>query len=355
MMNYVFMIMSKIARVLVVIMLFLMTSCTNGGNIKELKLDLPDGIDSINAVNVTSLGEVVIGSGNEIWYRDVNMRWHQPLLEDQTLCLSSTFLFPTAFPDGRIGALCYPQVKTSTDSYIMVAYDLHSHKLSQIVPEVLPNQGWFSWSPSGRIGILSTPYENGTLYWVGAKGIEPVEITLTDNGKSWFLPDSDALRRQTLPSSTSTQPLAGRVGEVGDVRWSPVDDRVAFWATLVPVGGSPVGFRSVAWNMYVLDATTLQVTQVVHKVYGATSIAWSPNGKWIAYANNGRLFQSGGIWVYSTQTGKSTLVRKAGYSKLAWSADGQSILATRCIADPCEKSELWQYDVRSIVSPSQSP
>ncbi len=331
----------------------------------------PDDVTEINYITVLPDGRLVIQdtkdvaeglgikSAVRIWQREIDHTWQQLPIDKlvfppvgQPICTGRYYSSITALPDNSIGLICpFNRTTTSSDS-ILAAYSEQSDQLSRLTPEPLPFKGaiTFSWSPDMRTGVLSTYSRFSTLYWVDAAGIRPVELTLKDGWKTWNLADSEQSRLFEQASRAGTPNLFdGKIGEMGAVSWSPQGDQIAFWATLAPVRGSPVGFRNVPWNMYMLDAEAMTVKEVVHGKVSPAGLVWSPDGNWIAYYSYGRVFQNSGIWLYSVNTGTSTFVHKTDYTRLAWSPDGRSILTTTCSEDPCTNT-FWQYDVSSIIA-----
>jgi hypothetical protein len=249
---------------------------------------------------------------------------------------------PTALPDGRLGMLCAGGVDHGRILEVMVAYDWDSHQITPLVAGALPGAGDFTWKPDMSKGVLSTLPAYSTLYWISTVGTEPIPATLTDGRKSWRLSDTiDALEaydRRTTSTGREPHP----VGEVGQVDWSPKGDRIAFWASLEPIGRSYNPLMRIAWDLYLMDVETLQTKRVVRGVEDAHNVAWAPNGRWLAYT------APTGLWLVAPDTGESKLVHKGDFSAIAWSPDGRTVLGLRCAQAACDMPEVWRYDVSSI-------
>lgn len=56
-------------------------------------------------------------------------------------------------------------------------------------------------------------------------------------------------------------------------------------------------------------------------------LAWSPDGRWIAYsAESARNSREDGIWLADAETGESTLLVRGNYGRPSWSPDGKQMV-----------------------------
>ena len=64
-----------------------------------------------------------------------------------------------------------------------------------------------------------------------------------------------------------------------------------------------------------------------------------------------------GLWLYSVADGKVQLVAEGAFSDLIWAADDTAIYGIRYKDDNVHENEteVWQYDIGSILSPSAMP
>jgi WD40 repeat protein len=284
------------------------------------------------------------------WYRTGESEtWHPLPLDAYPPCPAASYMGPSVLPDGRLGMLCAGGLKASRPLWTNVAYDWASSAITPLVPGFLPDSGAFSWRPDMRKGIFATVGAYSTLYWLTPNGTTPVTITLTDAGKSWFLPDSlrviEAYDRDPAGVGFAPDP----VGMAGSVTWSPDGKQIAFWATLETIG-HPWNFPIVPWDVYLMDPASLQVERVLSDVYDPAGLAWSPDSQWLAYTSGRGNGQPQGLWIFSVQARKKVLIRKGNYSDFVWAPDGRALLALQCLDDVCQTTNAWIYDVSSLVS-----
>lgn len=200
-------------------------------------------------------------------------------------------------------------------------------------------------------GVFASGDSFSTLYWITTAVTQPVSITLTEGDKSWFLPDSVAALAEYQRSRGRAFLKSHPVGLAHSPSWSPTADRVAFWATLDTIG-KPFTFRSMPWNLYTLDVTTGDVQRILTDIYNPTTLAWSPDGQWLAYTAYPGAGKPAGLWLFSVATQRLTLVQRGYSNAIAWTPDGQSIMVLRCDDTPCLEPEIWTYDVHTLVAPN---
>jgi WD40 repeat protein len=316
--------------------------------IPATKIPGPPGQSEIGSVAWFPTGQIVVEASNQIWFQPPQSdSWHQLLLSKNPKCKGTGFFQLSALPDGRLGMLCPADLKNQRIIYALVAYDWTSDTLAPLIAEPLPDTGQFTWDPTLSRGVFSTVGSYSTLFWLTAAGTEPVTITLTDGAKSWFLPDSIIASEQYNPANYRDP---HSVGNVGDIAWSPVGDRIAFWATLEPIGQPYNLLRQMAWTLYMLDSRTMQVKTILKEVYDPISLAWSPDGQWLMYTTGQGNNQPEGVWLISPRTGRSRLMLEGHYQHSIWSPDGSSIVSILCSDKLCKTTELWKYDVSGLVA-----
>jgi WD40 repeat protein len=347
---------------LTLLSIFGMAACSRvqEAEVAATQILLPAGLAKASSVFWFANDRIVVGSleapAYPIWYRPIEgAGWQQLALQKIPECTGRAYLPVATLPDGRLGISCPSSLQgTSTIHYSMMAYDWESGILAPLLDtDVLPGSGSISWRPDMQRGIFSTSGAYSTLYWLSMTGTQPVTLTLTDGVRSWALPDSIRAEAQERADMNQTGRELHQVGNVGAVRWSPLGDRIAFWATLETIGQPYELFRPLAWDIYVMDAMNVRVERLVQGVYQAGALQWSSDGQWLAYTTAAHGKQPQGLWLFSLQTHTSTLVREGHYTSIAWSPDGLDILALRCLDSACDASELWQYDLSTLVAQVQ--
>lgn len=199
-------------------------------------------------------------------------------------------------------------------------------------------------------GILSTSDIFGTLYWISANKIQPVDITLQDTNHTWHLPNSIIAKEIYLndPNITSQSPQP--VGMVGVVDWASNGEKIAFWATLATIGQSYDLFRQLPWTLYQLDTQTMHVEPLLDTIYDASDLRWAPQGEWIAYTSGAKGTQPAGLWIISNVARKPMLVRKGHFRDVIWEQNGKQVISILCTNNRCDTTEIWRFDIDSLLT-----
>ncbi|MDQ1509103.1 MAG: Eukaryotic translation initiation factor eIF2A, partial [Actinomycetota bacterium] len=222
-------------------------------------------------------------------------------------CRLDDVLAPYRLGGGRLGAVreCNPKnadspvVRTNT----LVAIDLAtgaSTKLASLAPispairESHASQGddvvtHIAWDPDMRHAIGSSTSNCGTLVRITPSGTAPLDLQVGPSGHMWNTADPEVANPSTSDCDT-------KYGTVGGVTAGPGNRRIAFHASAryspagAPTNAPAPGVVSV-W-----DRRTNKVTNIVDHVAGVTGTAWSPTGRWIAFAGDpGR--RGDGLWL----------------------------------------------------------
>ena len=132
--------------------------------------------------------------------------------------------------------------------------------------------------------------------------------------------------------------LTGRITS-GELSWSsfmrqPAISPDGTKAALVTDGPDPTKSNVV---LQVLDLETLTLTRISapeNEPLGHQDPAWSPDGRYLAFVQNGRDGTRGApvVMLYDTTTGKATALTGPGYSTPVWSHRGKYLAATRTTA-----------------------
>ena len=225
---------------------------------------------------------------------------------------------PYRLPGGRLGAVrqCLPKnadsplVRVNT----LVAVNLPSGTLTTLASlgnEVVTH---VAWDRDRRHAIAASASNCGTLVRITPSGTEPLDLRVGPSGHTWNTADQEVAARSQGGCDT-------RYGTVGGVTASPDDRRIAFHASSANAPGQGV--------VCVWDRRTNRVTNIVKDVAGVSGTAWSPTGRWIAFAGSpGR--RGGGVWLVDPAGRHLTrIAARQDRGTVSWSPDGQHLIYLR--------------------------
>ncbi|GAB4120666.1 MAG: hypothetical protein OHK0050_29250 [Roseiflexaceae bacterium] len=261
-------------------------------------------------------------------------------LTNKQLCLRS-YLQLVALPDQRLGFVCSIGLKQQRLVYALVAYNWETEELSRLVIDDLPGNGLFSFGSTIYEGVFANTGAYSTLYQIHEQSIQPLAVTLTDDGRHWFLPDSiSALAEMELNgyAHLNNHP----VGLLHSPSVSSSSNQVAVWATLETIG-QQYELRSYAWNLYLVDPISRRSTVLLKGVRDPTLLVWSHHGTQIAYSVGAGGTTTEGLWIYDQTTDKHTLLAVGMFNRVAWSANDEMVFAVRCRGLCGENDELLQF------------
>src|SRR5690606_32681509 len=97
-------------------------------------------------------------------------------------------------PNGQIGFIqsCVnPLPAQDSEENYLVMYNLRDNKFTKLSNIDVPGTGHASWNEDMTLAIYNnSKFAFGTLYMLSETSIQPLAITLNDDGKEWYLPDS---------------------------------------------------------------------------------------------------------------------------------------------------------------------
>jgi hypothetical protein len=286
------------------------------------------------------------GASNTIWMRQAQGGAWEPLQHINQACNHPGLQRLVGDPQ-LLGISCITGVINSRVQYGAFVYDLNQRTIRPLFPNYQPPEGGYLWNTEHQQGIVGTGGSFGTYYWLTPQGSQPLTLTLQNNTAMWTMSDSvQAVKRyETSHADFERYSKAHPVGIAGDMDWNPAIHKLAFWATLAPIGKPYSVLDRIPWDLYVVDTDTWAAQKLLTSGGDAGEVRWSKDGQWLAYTTPGNGWQhSAGLYLWSVQAGQMYRVHAGLYSSIAWSPDQMKIVATT------GKNELWLYDVASILN-----
>jgi WD40 repeat protein len=208
---------------------------------------------------------------------------------------STQYKSPYRLPDGRLSMIGYssssPLVGVLQERITLQVYDPATQQTGLLIAQDLPKfpigqNATFAWSPDLRRAFV-TDSDSALFWWTAKAGFEPF---------------SESVELNDL------------------IAWSPDGATIAYQDVHLPYAPS---------SLYLLDADGRNKRLLVDGVYSMFDLAWSPNGRWLAFS--GRFDRSATtsaqIWLINPQTGErlQLLASPGQFNALAWSPDSDQI------------------------------
>jgi len=251
--------------------------------------------------------------------------------------------FPAWSPDGRFIAYLHDSGPTAdpTDVTGLYVLDLETDS-TWLVTEGLVTSP--DWRPDGERIALST----GDIFTIRPDGSDLQRVTKFGSSfRPHWSPDGQTI---TFGRSGTTEEVGIWFAHLADSTFS----KFGFGAT--PADWSPSGDR-IAYNfqdqLWTADTSRIDSTQLTSNEFvNNRGPAWSPNGKWIAWAPDSE------VWVMrSDGTEQQKLVDRG--REPAWGPRSERIVFSRPAADSAYTA-LWTIrrdgtELRQITDPSRNP
>ena len=235
-------------------------------------------------------------------------------VQADTRCRLDDVLEPYRLPGGRLGAVreCNPKNADSplVRKNTLVAVDLATGALTALASHGDEVVTHVAWDPDMKHAIASNTWNCGTLIRITPSGTAPLDLRVGPSGHTWNTSEQET-------AAPSNGECDAEFGTVGGVSGGPGNRRIAFHAS---------ANRRAPGVVSVWDRRTNKVTNIVDDVAGVAGTAWSPTGRWIAFAGDpgGR---GDGLWLVDP-AGKhlTRIAARHGLQAVTWSPDGRHLL-----------------------------
>jgi acylaminoacyl-peptidase len=224
---------------------------------------------------------------------------------------------PALHPSSRMAAFLVAKINLEKDRYESAVWvaDIESGEVYSLTGG--PDDTCPQWSPDGR-----------RLSFVSRRGLAEGE-----KGASIY-----------IASLESREPwkLAYFRGGVAEYKWSPDSKRIAVISKVgqphddvkvidrIPIWRNGEGFTyNVRKHVFIVDASSGSALQLTSGDFDVNTMAWSPDGRKIAYAASVEELKphEARVYIHDVETGERVELPIKGYmvAALAWSPDGRKI------------------------------
>ena len=299
----------------------LVTACSNASaGITTQRLPIP--LADFSGVAWMPGGSIIVSynsdpldplSAPRLWRMQPNGRGLSPLsITVESTCTKESFLNPSALPDGRLGFLRTCGRRSGSQELTLVAYDVNSGNLTQLVNGPLNlSFGQFTWNPSlteGLYGEVGDPCVG--IVGLTPKGIEYLPVVIKDGASSWSLDEIFRLREGDCAGT----------GQASWPAWSPDGRRIGFLASSAAIGSDTLSRLDAPWNLYLMDSKKQVPTVVLTGIVHPRSLVWSPDNRFLALSGEVRGEEA--TWLFQPETGALKILTRTVLSAIAWDPGG---------------------------------
>jgi hypothetical protein len=199
-----------------------------------------------------------------------------------------------------------------------------------------------SWNPEMTRAVIAADADCEGLAWLTGQGFESFGFDVLDTEGKTHSVDSSIEDGEFMTEG----PCAAEIA-VGPVTWSPDGEMIAVFVSPLSIGLQGQARHGIPHNLYFLDPTTLRTRLALRGIRYPSSIAWSPDSRFVAFAG-GLGGETSDVWIYALRSKVWGLVDQES-AQLAWSPDGRSIAGLRYIDDDVERSEVVLYEVAPLT------
>jgi hypothetical protein len=290
---------------------------------------LPDGRLVINEAIPDALGGTRLGYSLSLV--DLNGGSPGPLaVPPVERCWRELYLNPGVLPDGRLSFVrsCLHSVEGEPpDEADLVAMDPAPGAELKVVMKL----GQLDIRKNVSYTVM--PDLSEVIYDVGSGACLGIAVaTASDTSGRLHLVVGEAPTQFRLDQPADLLgPCDGAV-IAGGPALSPDGTTLAFVASPHSVGVSGLQARlAQPLDVYLADLPSERTRRLVGDLDGATGLAWSPDGKQLAYAGGAA---NTGVWLVDSASGTTHLMSAGDFRYLAWAESGDTIAAIRQVSDP---------------------
>lgn len=335
--------------VIFVLMLIFLTSCGPDKNsvpvqISERMLEFPTG----NYDQIVSIDNQIIGFAHNrlppeqrtIFAYEGDTTFTPFFPADDPKCVNySIFRIVSILPDGRLGLLKECEDGSGETIFLstnrsIYAYDWHTKELERLVAGKL-TQGsrpkFYTWNPDMTLGVQETNRGwQGTIYWIKADGMSPMDIEFEVRGLKIYLKDH-------LDGEEHT-------GLVGSPAWSPDGKMIAFFVTTYGIREDPLPKYNVVYDLFFMNPSTLKPILELMDVADAGKIVWSPNNEYLLFRGCIGRRLTCGLWRYRISDKALSLIIEGSFADYIWVLNNR-IIAIKNIDLSYDYNQVWEYSI----------
>ncbi len=259
-------------------------------------------------------------------------------------CHQLHYFVMTRLPDGRLGmertCLLTP---LGQHRITLIAFDATTGSVEELV-EVPRSIDSFTWNPQMSEG-----------YWSGGSlichGIRRMDRSSGSLEAPIFVGEGEQRFRIDQYFEEPDPDNCDHIGRAIMPAWSPDGATIAFLASPSSVGTPDFDRLDEPWELYLMEAATLEPVRHMIGIFEPRQLAWSPDGRFLAMP--ARLEDEGlGTWLYEPVAGRLIEASPVRLAMAAWSPDGTHLLGHVLLpgGEGLPKSEVFVLDITEIVA-----
>lgn len=254
------------------------------------------------------------------------------------------FQVVSMLPDGRLGLLKECRDESGPTTFFsthrsIYAYDWKTGELEKLVAgELTPgsNPKSYTWNPEMTVGIQETNCVwQGTIYWIDANGMKPMDIQFESRGFSMNMKDY-------LEGNEHT-------GIICSPAWSPDGKTIAFFVSTYGLREDPKPKYNLKFDLFLMDSTNLIPQLELLDVIDPAKVVWSPNNENLLFRGCVGNRLTCGLWIYNLENKTLSLVKEGGFADYIW-VTNEKIVAAKNVDFSFKDNQVWEYTISGMSS-----